>query len=316
MATRHIARLAVCARLAAAQYGVIGRAQALVAGLSASSIDRLIADGTWTSIWPNVYALWVPSDAATLWRHRIFAASLWLGEHSAISHRAAALILGWDGIESAPFEYSTLRRKRTSRPGYVIYRTRTLEPADTIRYQGFTITAPVRTITDLSAILDRLRLERVLESALRRGDLTLEELKQLVEENPSRMPGLPALKELVEGHPGTPTDSDLETIVWQIIRAAGLPLPVRQYWILDERGRRVARADFVYVEQRLIIEPDGFGSHSKLDDWLHDRRRQNAVVRLGWTVYRVPYRDAHGNPEQVAREIAELLRAGGTSPNA
>lgn len=306
---RYVARLAACIRRASTQYGVISRAQARAEGLSDSSINRLLSSGVWTRLWPNAYALWVPSDPPTLWRHRLMAGSFWLGDSSSISHRAAALLLEWDGVESAPLEYSSRRHKRTPRPGIVVHRVRVLGPSDLISRQGFTITNPVRTLGDLASVLDALRLERALESALRRGDVSLRELSESVPRMPPNMPGRKALRALVEGHPGKATESDLETVLWQLMRAANLPLPVRQYWVLDESGRRVARADFAFVELRLIVEADGYGSHSKPEDWKRDRWRQNALVRLGWTVYRVTYEDAHRRPEQVVREIGELLRS-------
>jgi very-short-patch-repair endonuclease len=244
-----------------------------------------------------------------LWRHRLMAGALWLGESSAVSHRAAAIILGLDGIDAAPFEYSTRRRKRSSRPGVVVHEVRSLEPTETMLRQGFVVTSFARTIVDLAAVVSILRVERALESALRQGSLTLEELSEVLSRAPPTTPGRRKLRVLIEKHPGRATESDLEAVVSQVFRAARLPEPVRQLRIQDARGHFVARADYAFPEQRLIIEVDGYGSHSKLADWKRDRARQNALVLLGWIVYRVTWEDAHRRPDEVGRAITKLLEA-------
>jgi very-short-patch-repair endonuclease len=114
---------------------------------------------------------------------------------------------------------------------------------------------------------------------------------------------------LLEWHPGIPTESHLETLAWQLLRDEGFPAPARRYIILDERGKPVARVDFAFVEARVVIEADGYGSHSSPADLQRDRTRQNALVRLGWTVYRTTWADITQRPHAVAGEIAQLLRS-------
>jgi very-short-patch-repair endonuclease len=69
----------------------------------------------------------------------------------------------------------------------------------------------------------------------------------------------------------------------------------------------IARVDLAYPDARLAIEVDGHAFHSSRRDWQRDRHRQNALIRLGWRVYRVTWEDATRRPRQVVSDVAALL---------
>lgn len=50
-------------------------------------------------------------------------------------------------------------------------------------------------------------------------------------------------------------------------------------------------------------------SHSSRRDWQRDRARQNALVRLGWRIYRVTWEDAARRRKEVVLDVAHLLEA-------
>jgi len=61
-------------RLAAGQYGVISRAQALAVGLSPATIRRRVALEEWTVWLPGTY---LTGSARPSWRQALMAAALW-----------------------------------------------------------------------------------------------------------------------------------------------------------------------------------------------------------------------------------------------
>lgn len=69
--------------------------------------------------------------------------------------------------------------------------------------------------------------------------------------------------------------------------------------------------DLAYPEILLVIEADGFASHSSAPDMRRDRRRQNELVKRGWTFYRVTWHDAINEPARVVSDVAELLERAG-----
>lgn len=305
--------VAACMRIAGAQHGVISRAQALDACLSPDAVDRYIRSGVWTRMHRRVYALWEPGDR---WLQRLMAGCLWLGAGSAVSHRAASIVLGLDGLDAAPFEFSTTGRCRPGRgvtkSGIVVHGVRSLPARDIGSVRGIPVTTATRTLIDLGAVSDPRTIELALESALRKGLTSLASLQNRLDEFPAgTLKHARALRSLLARHPSVVTESALEAMVWQLLLDEGLPKPLRQYEICGSDGRVRARVDFAYPNERLAIEADGYRFHSSPDDWHRDRRRLNAIGSLGWTVYVVTWRDATQRPRAVAREVAALLTGRG-----
>ena len=65
--------------------------------------------------------------------------------------------------------------------------------------------------------------------------------------------------------------------------------------------------DFAYPERRLALEADGFRYHTRRDDWKRERTRQNALMRLGWVVYRITWDDTFSGRARVINDVAALL---------
>ena len=80
-----------------------------------------------------------------------------------------------------------------------------------------------------------------------------------------------------------PVESHLEAEVLRLLLGAGLPEPTRQLEVMD-RGTLVARVDFAWPAERLILEVDGFSYHDGPAKFTDDRHRANRLASLGWTV--------------------------------
>lgn len=57
----------------------------------------------------------------------------------------------------------------------------------------------------------------------------------------------------------------------------------------------------------LAIEADGYRFHSTAWDWRRERARQNALIRLGWTVYRITWDDVVTGERRVIEDIRLIL---------
>lgn len=109
--------------------------------------------------------------------------------------------------------------------------------------------------------------------------------------------------------PGAPpTESELETLFLQCLRAAGVPPPVRQHRIQLPDGSWI-RLDDAYPNALAFIELDGWATHRSKEAFRRDRRRQNQAVILGWKPLRFTWADVVHQPEQVAAEVMALLRS-------
>lgn len=298
--------LSRCAQIAVTQHGVISRAQALGAGLSRSSLQRLATSGLWERVYAQVYRLWRPKTQAELWHQRLAAAALWLGDGSAVSHRAAGAVWGLDGIHRAPIELSTTGRRRPEGFPILVHHVRLLSK-DEITSIGLPVTSITRTLLDLAGVIHPDDLALALESALRARLVTLENMIEQTDRSSPTVAGRRVLRSLLGRRSEVVPESVLEAIVGRALQRGGLPRPVAQFEVRDRGGSVVARVDFAYPDASIAIEADGYRFHSSPRDWSRDRVRQNALIRAGWTVYRVTWEDATTRSEAMVADIAELL---------
>ena len=72
-------------------------------------------------------------------------------------------------------------------------------------------------------------------------------------------------------------------------------------------GRLLGRVDFAWLEQRLVVETDGFAFHADRTSYRSDRRRTNALVLDGWQVLRFTWEDVVHRPDAVVAAVRLAL---------
>ena len=105
--------------------------------------------------------------------------------------------------------------------------------------------------------------------------------------------------------------SDLDTAPPVIARggtADVLAAPVRQHEV-RVGDKLLARADFAYPRERLLIELDGWSAHGTRPAFHADRHRQNALVLAGWTILRFTWADIAESPAAVIAAVHGALAA-------
>lgn len=293
------------AELAAGQHGVITTSQALELGLSYSAISRLLRSGAWINVFPATHRL---CEAPATWEQLLAAACVWGGDGAAASHRAAARLHDL-GFDQAPPEIY-IPGKRRAPNGLLIHNTELLPPKDVTRVRDIPVTTVSRTLIDLGAVAPKRVVERILEAALRQHLTSLAYLADRIEEIgcPGRR-GVATIRALMRARDPrlAPTESELESMLWQVIRRGGLPEPERQFNIYDDQGF-VARVDFAYPAQRLVVEAIGLSWHSG-DRVLADVERRNRLLLAGWRVLEFPWRDVVRRPRVVVSRIRAALSA-------
>jgi very-short-patch-repair endonuclease len=73
--------------------------------------------------------------------------------------------------------------------------------------------------------------------------------------------------------------------------------------VIADRAR-----DFVWLEQRLVVETDGYRYHSTRQARRRDNRRDRQLTALGWRPVRFTYEEIAFEAGEVAGELGELLR--------
>jgi very-short-patch-repair endonuclease len=264
------------------QGGLLTSAQLTGFGLSDFSRRQLVEGGALRRRGRGVWAVagW-PDD----WSQAIWVALLQAGPAAVLFRRTAAAVWGVDGVPAPQPVELALSPGHQSRVKSV-HRAPTLLPVDVAVHDTLPITTVARTLADIGSVEPLGIVERAVEWGLRHRLVAIAELEALTER--LRTKGGRTLKAmLAQRPPGAPaTESDAETLFVQLVRAAGFPDPVRQYWIVL-RGRRY-RLDFAWPALRLAVEIDGATVHGP-DELPRDLRRQNQIILDGWLILRFPW---------------------------
>jgi very-short-patch-repair endonuclease len=176
-----------------------------------------------------------------------------------------------------------------------------LDARDVARRYGLPVTAPARTLLDLSGLLPARELERAVEEAERTRLVRPAQLAALLARSPGRH-GTAALRALLERTtPSTFTRSEAEERLLALVRAARLPDP--------ELNVRIAghEVDFLWREAGLAVEVDGFAFHSTRAAFERDRIRDGELLGAGLAVLRVTWGQIVSEPEALLVRLAQAL---------
>ncbi len=296
------------AGIAARQHGIVTTAQLGKAGLDRAAIRRRVAAGRLHRLHRGVYAV---GHTAIAFEGRCLAAVFscdpdaagdgraetragdgraetragdgraeTLSVRAALSHRSAAELWGFMQRAIGPVHVTVPADSgRRTREGLIVHRSRTLDPENTAFIAGVRVTTAARTLADLRRGLSQELHQRATRRALDLG---------LVSRNPS-------ISETAL------TRSELERAFLRLCRRHRLPQPVV--------NARVGRyeVDFLWRDQRLVVETDGFRYHGSRDAFERDRARDADLQSRGFRVVRLTHRQLMNDPRKVARSIRGLL---------
>ncbi len=166
---------------------------------------------------------------------------------------------------------------KPKRPGIRLHRSRTLARTRTVRRLGIPVTTPARTIADLRRVVPA----KLVGSAIRQAEVIGLDIPDDVEADSTR--------------------SELERRFLGVCRRHQLPPPQ----VNARLGRFVV--DFLWPDQHLIVETDGYRFHRGRQAFEDDRARDLDLQLRGFTVFRITYRQLTQDPAGVARGLQALL---------
>ena len=278
----------VVARVAPSQHGLVTRTQLLDADVPRRTIDNFVAAERLERVHSAVFL--VPGAPRT-WRQSVLAATLSAGPEAAAAELTAAAL--WDllPIPRSPIEIVVPVTRNPKADGFVVHRSR--RPIDAVVVDGVPTTSPARTIEDLSRRLPVGRLEDVVDKALYRRLVTPDDL---------RIPAGP-LGRLMSDR-GV-VESPLEAQFLRLLRDGGLPLPVPQFEI-RRGGILIARVDFAYVRERIVIELESYQYHSGRGAFDRGNQRFKELQAAGYLVLPFTSTDTR-RPKQVIATVRRCL---------
>lgn len=271
------------ARIASRQHGVITTAQLLAAGIHSSGITKRLAAGRLHRVHRGVYAV---GHQALSNEGRWIAGVLACGRGAVLSHRSAgALWKIWPrggarrGVDLGSLVEVSVPRGggRATRLGLRVHRTSTLAPTDCTAVSGIPVTKPQRTLKDLRRVVSNTDFAAALREAEFLG----------LDIGPSWVPD----------H----TRSELEARFLALCRRHHLPEPR----VNARVGGDVV--DFLWPDQGLIVETDGWESHRSRSAFEQDRERDARLKVLGNEVLRLTWQQITSTPSEAAQTVHSLL---------
>ena len=269
------------AAIAEANHGVFTRAHARSVGLSSQEIRHRLDTGQWRPLHEVVYRL---AGTPMTWKSLLLAAC-WAGGFRAVaSHRSAASLWGFAGGRRGVAEITCPRWRRAQHDGLVVHESKALAHGDLTPCGGIPTTTPDRTLLDLGAVRQPSIVEMAFDGALNRGLTTVSSVRRTLDRlGKQGRNGAGVLREILERHYGRPAvpESEMETMLFQALRRAGIPTPVPQHDVMFG-GEFVARVDAAYPALRIAIEYDSVEHHSGRDKLLADTDRRNRLWAIDW----------------------------------
>jgi very-short-patch-repair endonuclease/predicted transcriptional regulator of viral defense system len=287
------------AELATAQHGVVSRGQLRAAGLGRGAIEKRIRSGRLHPLYRGVYSV----GHAVLSRHgHWMAAVLACGDGAALSHRDAGAIWGIRPSASPVTDVTVPTRSgRVPRRRLRIHRAPLPRKDVTVR-DSIPVTTLGRTLVDLAAVLSFAAVKKAIEEAERLRLFDLKEVELTLQRNAGRAGTSGLARALREYEEPAFTRSDLEDVMVALCKRHGLAKPIVNGTVA---GYEV---DFLWRDQRLIVETDGREDHLTRHAFEDDRARDAKLMLLGYRVVRFTYRQLRYEREYVVTVLTGLLQ--------
>jgi hypothetical protein len=237
------------------------------------------------------------------------AAVLASGPGAVVSHRTAAKLHGLLNYQGTKLDVTVPGTCRRSWRRFVVHRSTTLSPDDVTVVNNIPCTKVARTLIDLADVVERRRHERAFDQAELEQVLDIAAVEDQLRRNSTRPAARKTRALLAEHYPGsTPTESRLEEAFLALCRRAGVRQPECQQWINLPDGGDPIRADFLWRQERVIVETDGERVHNTAQRRRSDRRKDQRLTVYGFRSVRTDGQQVFGRPAELEARLKALIR--------
>lgn len=275
-------------------------------GLSDRAIDHAIETGRLYKVFRSVFAVGRPNVSE---HGQLRAATLACGEGAVVSHRTAGALLGL--LDKGPVVIDVIAPPSRGRAidGIRFHRVRPPRREETGTVNGIPCTSPMRTLVDLAGTVGDRTLRSCFERSAQRRVLDVPAIE--VSMDPGRR-GTPSLRVLVDAwRQAAPIaksgrlKSPLEAKVLPLLVQRRLSTPLPNAPVEIPNGR--IEVDFLWPDQRFVVEADSRDFHGTAVAFERDRWRDRELLRAGYTSLRVTHLQAEKEPAAIAEAIAARL---------
>ena len=220
-------------------------------GFDRHAVWRRVRSGLLHPLHRGVYAV---GHARLTLHGRYLAAVLACGDGAVLSHRSAAALWELQPIPSGPIDVTVPGEGGRYRAGLRVHTTRSLAPAEIASRKGIPCTSVARTLLDVAATASPRAIDRLIEQAMILRIYDRNALDAVLAGGREGSRALRARLAKLQTEPQR-FRSELERRFFELVRDAGLPLPIVNGLV---EGHEV---DFHWPAQRFIVETDGRATH-------------------------------------------------------
>ena len=288
-------------RIAARQKTLVTTEQLVWCGLGDDAVAWRLGAGRLCVVFRGVYS-WGCGELPPLARE--LAGLLALGRGSFVSHRSAAFV--WGMRKQAPelVEVSVVRRHCKSREGLRVHRVKGVDRRELREHEGLWVSSPARAVLEVAAVGTKDELIDVIDQGLALRRFTAGELKAVLERHRGRRGAGRLAEVMADESTMAISRSKAEKALLRLIRDAGLQMPDTNVPF----GRY--EADFVWREQKVIVELDSGTYHSGPGVVRRDREKGLIFRSAGFDVLRPTRWHVVHEPVRVAVLLSQALAGG------
>lgn len=290
--------------LAHQQHGAIGRHQLHGLGITPSRRRTLANRGILVDSIGDSLGL---VEAARSREHLASAATLAWGGRGVVSHRTAAWLWdAWEPADDEPIDISVGGRRHhiASDEGIVFHTPRDHHNLTPVRRQGLRVTIPTRTIIDFAAI-EPAGTRSVIERMILSGHVSRDRLVAAVAQHSRRgRAGIGPVRRILHDWPYSAqvAESVLEMRMQTLLHDTVFDHYVTQLEIGPYR------VDFAWVDERIVLECDGWGKVDSPQYFEKAARRDSYLQTEGWIVLHFTWGEITRRPSHVINEIRRAFR--------
>lgn len=291
----------------AAQYGLITRAAARAEKLTSRQIDLRLERGEWLREQPGVFR---HAAVPRTWESELLGACL--GTGGVVSHRCASILWGLEPIRRAKPEISVPIRTNRRVDRVIVHRSKQWDRVDATSIRGIPVTGLNRTLIDCGAVVTLRTLERMAESAIRKGLTSWPALyTSLVRHSRQGRDGCGRLRSLLEIRldNGTVPLSDFSRIVCNLLTDHDIEPPELEYRIVNSDGAFIMQTDLAWPRKRKAWELDGLAFHFGRLERERDNRKRNRAKAEGWNIQEILWSMYAEDPEGLVDTCRRFLAA-------
>ncbi len=286
------------ARIAGGQRTLVTTAQLAECGVGRDAIAYRVGSGRFHVVFQSVYSVGCGALPALALEQ---AALMACGAGAFISHLSSAFVWGMRKIPPVEVEVSVVGRNCWRRNGMRVHRIKAIDGRDVREHEGLAISSPARALLEIAAVLPTGELAEAVGEAIGSRLVNRAVLESVLGRYRAGR-GSARLAEVIGDESAmTITRSRAERAMLKLVRDARLPKP--------EVNARLGpyRPDFLWREQKLIVELDSFTFHGGPDGFHRDREKDLYYRDLGFDVLRFTRAHVVYEPMMVLVRLARAL---------